>query len=202
VIPGEGGTGADAPEDEGLNTQAKVAVHVLNHGSRGCTKSFPVIMDCSDIIATCPGNDVDFFPVFFNLVEYQGFEYSVEWPGTYSCNFISCSYSTIGSIVWPAGAVPPETNQDWIGQAWEECQPHTIAIPGWGWIFEPGPATIRIVACTSTYGLYIGDCRWPSGLNQPVCYFAAGIGGALGDEPCGPSTIENTTWGGIKAIFK
>jgi hypothetical protein len=61
----------------GANPDAKVAVHVIPHGSRSCTKGFPVITNCAEIITTEPGPDVDAFPVFFDLVEYQGLDYGL-----------------------------------------------------------------------------------------------------------------------------
>ena len=90
----------------GLSPDAKVIVHVLPHTSRTCTKNFPTgISTCEDIITTEASTDCDCFPVFFNLTEYQGFDYSMTWPGTYSCVFTSCSVLTIGGIQWPGQGV-------------------------------------------------------------------------------------------------
>jgi hypothetical protein len=205
IIPGEGGNGALAPWWVGVNTEAKVAVHVLAHESRTCVDGLPTITDCFDIISTCPGNDVDFFPVFFDLVEYTGVEYSVEWPGTYSCGFTSCSDLTIGNIIWPAGTVPLEDRTDWISHAWFDCHTEPVAIPGWGWIYEPVPAMIRIVANTEGGFIWVAECGEPGSvyeLNEPVCNFAAGIAGAIGESACQPSSVRSSTWGGIKHLFR
>jgi hypothetical protein len=201
-IPGEQGRTVHAPAPLSVNYQAKVAVHVTPHAARACAKSFPVITDCSDIVATCAANDVDFFPVFFGLEEYQAVEYGVDWPGTYSCSFTICSYLQIGDIVWPAGTVPPRDRTDGISQIWDGCQQGSIAIPGWGWVNEPAPATIRIVPHPLAGHLVVADCRWLPILIVPTCNFAAGIAGATGEEPCGPSNVEPTTWSNIKAMFR
>jgi hypothetical protein len=201
IIIGEGGTGVPGPWNIGVNTNCKVAVHVLPHEVRTCTEGFPEITDCADIVAACSAGDVDFFPVFFDLNSYAGFEYSVEWPGTYSCAFTSCSGFTIGGIVWPANTVPYWDNSDYVAHAWENCQPGPIAIPGWGWIIESEPATITIVASTARGLLQVGSCdgSW----NVPVYSFSAGIGGGTGGQaPCGPAETESGTWGKVKSIFK
>ncbi len=200
IIAGEGGNGVPGPWHIGYNTNAKVAVHVMPHAARTCTDEFPVIADCSDIVASCPANDIDFFPVFYDLASFKGFEYSVDWPGTYSCAFTSCSDLTIGSIVFPAGTVPYWDGTDRVAHAWGTCQLDHIAVPGWGWICEPGPATITIVASSGSGYLQIGDCdqAW----NEPVSNFNAGMGGAAGQLPCGPAPVDGTTWGSIKRMFK
>lgn len=167
----------------------KVAVHVLDHESRTCTKNFPSIQGCGDIITTHEGPDVDAFPVFFDLVEYQGFDYSMVWPGTYSCAFTSCSDLTIGGVVWPG---------DGVSHAWYECQPGPVAIPGFGWIWDYG--MICIAPYPGTDQINIGDCT--GALDAPICIFCAGIGGYQGDDPCEPTATEQSTWGSIKSMFK
>lgn len=128
---------------------AKVAVHVVDHSSRSCSKNMPTITSCEDIITTNAGYNVDFFPVFFDLVEYQGIEYGVTWNGS-SCTFTSCSDLTIGDIV-NAG--------DGVSHAWSECQSGPVAIPGFGWIYSYG--SICIVPHPAAGGPNIGDCAAP-----------------------------------------
>jgi hypothetical protein len=159
----------------GLNTEGKVAVHVIPHDSRSCTKAFPLIPACSDIVYTEPGPDADCFPVFFDLVEYQGFDYGLTWPGMYSTVFTSCSDLTIGGIQFPG---------DGISHAWTECQPGPIAIPGWGWIYDYG--TVSVVAHPDVGIIKIGDCQDPVGLDATIASFYAGIGGFAGEDPCEP----------------
>ena len=57
----------------GANENAKAAIHVLAHDpDLTCSRNFPVIALCDEIVTTYEGcGDVDFFPVFFDLVEYQ-----------------------------------------------------------------------------------------------------------------------------------
>jgi hypothetical protein len=176
----------------GANPDAKVAVHVIPHGSRSCTKSFPVIATCADIIYTEPTPDADAFPVFFDLVEYQGLEYGMTWPGMYSTVFTSCSDLTIGGIVFSG---------DGISHAWTLCQPGPVAIPGWGWIYDYGVVCVVPSPENEEGVIAIGDCTPEP--DVPVCNFCAGIGGYDGDDPCqGPSANESSTWGGIKGMFK
>jgi hypothetical protein len=203
LIPGESGDAAlGLWHFTGSNAGFKVGVHVMPHEDRTCGRNFPVISSCADIVATTDANDVDFFPVFYDVTEYSCLEFSVEWPGTYSCVFSSCSPDGhFGRIVWPAGTVPVDDGEDWINFCCLAGQPGPIAIPGWGWICEPGPATIRIVPFTVSGLIRMLDCVGSGRSDEPVCSFAAGTGGALGEEPCGPSTAEPKSWGAIKAIF-
>ena len=176
----------------GLNANGKVAVHVEVHASRTCTKSFPTITSCADIIATEAGPEVDAFPVFFDLVEYQGFDYGLTWPGSYSCSFTSCSDLAIGTIMWPG---------DGISHAYYSCQPGPVAVTGWGWIY--GGGMVCVVDHPTAGKINIGDCSGQ--LDEPVCLYCAGIGGTIGDdpcEPCGPSGMSRQTWGGIKNLFR
>jgi hypothetical protein len=179
----------------------KVAVHVEPHHDRTCNRDFPTITDCSDIVSATLTGDVDFFPVFYGFEQYLGMEYGVDWPGTYSCAFTHCSFSALGDIQWPAGSVPQGDWIDGITHGYAECVHSPIAIPGWGWIYEPGPATIRVVPHPIAH--YIGVDLCSDGLNGHVgCSFAAGIGGAEGEQPCGPSLTQPSTWGHIKALFE
>ncbi len=172
----------------GANPEAKVAVHVLNHASRSCSKNFPSISGCQDIITTNEGINVDFFPVWFDLTEYQGFEYGVMWEGP-SCMFTSCSDLTIGDILYPG---------DGISHAWTSCQPGPVGIPGFGWIYSYG--MVMIVPHPESGELVVGDCA--SIVDPPICIFAAGTNGMLGDDPCAPTANEESTWGSIKSMFK
>jgi hypothetical protein len=173
----------------GANPDGKTAVHVIPHGSRTCAKGYPVVAGCGDIITTEPGLDVDAFPVFYDLNEYQGFDYGMTFPGPYSCAFTSCSDLAIGTIVWPG---------DGISHAWYVCQPGPIVLPGWGWIY--GSGEVHVVPHPTAGGPNIGDCAGE--LDVPVCYTFAGIGGFFGDDPCRPTATEQSTWGSIKGIFK
>jgi hypothetical protein len=166
------------------------AVHVLPHASRTCAKSFPTITGCEDIFTTEPGPDVDAFPVFFDLVEYQGFDYGMQWPGMYSAAFTSCSDLAIGTIQYPG---------DGISHAWYVCQPGPVAITGWAWIFDYG--LISIVPHPSAGGINVGDCLGE--IDQICTPFSAGIGGYIGDDPCGlPSGAESASWSSIKSLFR
>jgi hypothetical protein len=174
----------------GLNTQGKGAVHVMDYNNRrSCTSNFPTITGCADIVFTLPAASSHAFPVFFDLVEYQGFDYALNWPGLYTCIFNSCSDMAIGDIVNPG---------DGISHAWYTCQTGNVAIPGFGWVEDSG--MVCLVPHPTAGGPLMGDCS--GGLDSPVRTFCAGIGGATGDDPCEPTAIQATTWGAIKDMFK
>ena len=173
----------------GDNQDCKVAVHVLPHASRSCTKSYPAIMGCGDIITTEPGMDVDAFPVFFDLVEYRALEFGMSWPGLYSALYRSCSDLTVGNILFPG---------DGVYHIWEQCQIEPACVPGWAWIWDYG--MISIVDHPDYGHIYVTDCLGRR--DEPQCNFSAGIGGFVGDDPCEPTSAEPAKWGAIKAIFK
>ena len=160
----------------GPNPDARAAVHILPHDAgRTCTKGFPAITACMDIVDTYAGcDDVDFFPVFFDLVEYQGFEYGVVWPGSGSCAFTSCSDLTIGEII-NAG--------DGISHAWTACQPGPVAVTGWGWI-SASYGSVCLVPHPEGGGLQAGGCQ--TGVDEVVAAYCAGLCGEEGDLYCWP----------------
>jgi hypothetical protein len=160
----------------GQNPGAKVAVHVMPHSpKRLCADALSTIGGCEDIVHTLEAGDVDCFPVFFNLVEFQGCEYALSWPGTNSCTFTSCSDLVIGTMVNPG---------DGISHTWFECQTGGIAIPGWAWIYEPDSAQVCVVGHPVTGAIRVLDCH--EGLDEPSEEpFCGGIGGLAGDDPCG-----------------
>lgn len=185
----------------GINESAKVAVHLVPYDcNRACSRNFPEFTDCSDINTTyCGCGNIDFFPVFFDLVEYRGLEYAVEWPGLCSCVFSTCSYCQIGEIVWPG---------DGISQVWLDCRQHGVAVPGWGWITVDVPGQVCVVPHPMTGNITIAGCELPAetdDLDFPTAAFCGGVCGARGQNPCGgppeQATVA-TTWGSIKRVFK
>ena len=174
----------------GLNPSAKVAVHVLTHPSAAsCVKLFPVVNVCTDITTTNPGVSVDCFPVFFDMVEYQGFDYGMTFASGYSATFTSCSDLTIGTISDPGTG---------ISHAWYVCQYAPVAITGWAWLYSYG--MVCIVPHPEAGGPTIGDCH--GGNDGVICNFCAGTNGLIGDDPCWPTATEPNTWGSIKGMFK
>jgi hypothetical protein len=171
----------------GQNPGAKVAVHVMPHSpKRSCADALFTIGGCEDIVRTLETGDVDCFPVFFNLAEFQGCEYALSWPGTNSCTFTSCSDLVIGTIVNPG---------DGISHTWFECQTGGIAIPGWAWIEEPDSSQVCVIGHPMTHIINILDCN--EGLDQPSeDPFCAGIGGLAGDDPCGGGRGDSGEGGG------
>lgn len=155
----------------GPNPNAKYAVHLRPHASGSCTKNFPSISDCNDITTTDAGISVDAFPVFYDLVEYQGFDYGLTFSSGYSCTFTSCSDLTIGGIV---------NSGDGISHAWYACQYATVAITGFGWIYSYG--AVCIVAHPEAGPVQVGDCQ--GGGDYPTQGACAGTNGTAGENPC------------------
>ncbi|MGD9140724.1 MAG: hypothetical protein PVJ42_04210 [bacterium] len=158
----------------GHNFDGKVAVHVLPHEDRTCSKAFPVISYCGEIITTYEGcGDIDFFPVFFNLNGYTGMNYGMIWPGSGSCLFTSCSDFKIGDFTWSGGG---------MAQVWGECQGGPVGIPGWGWISCDEPGQICVVEHPENYVLSVADCLYQE--DEMRKSFCAGVCGAGGMDPC------------------
>ena len=176
----------------GMNADHKIGVHVLPHASRTCTKSFPVIGSCADIITTEPTADADCFPVFFDLVGVTAMEHGLTWPGLYSCAYTKCAGEfTIGDIFWPG---------DGVAYSWSTCQYVAVVVCGWGWIFDYGLVCPVVNPATGFMGT--ADCDFTE--DPPLDTYCAGIGGYQGDDPCvcDPSAVDASTWGGIKGMFK
>jgi hypothetical protein len=179
----------------GNNQSAKVGIHVLSHDpERGCFQNFPVIDDPSDIVFTYDGcsEEVDFFPVFFNLTECKCVEYGVVWPGSQTCTFTICSYSHIGQLV---------NSGDWIAQCWRDCQTGYAVIPGWGQVTMDQPGYVCLTEVEASGRIGILDCN--SSVDEPIANFCAGVCGTIGNDPLldPPATVA-TTWGGVKSLFR
>ena len=159
----------------GNNPGAKVAVHVLPHDpQRTCASGLPSPFLCFDITTTYAGcGDMDVFPVFFDLVEYRGVEYGLEWPGGESCAFTPCSDLHIGGLVWPG---------DGISQVWFGCKPGPSTVAGWGWIHTSEPGLVSVVPHPVTGEVQVLDCF--EAVDQPVYGTSAGVCGAVGGDPC------------------
>lgn len=157
------------------NPGAKIAVHVLPHeAGRTCNSGMPDLVLCTDINTTYEGcGDMDVFPVFYDVNEYLGVEYALEWPGSESCAFTSCSDLMIGGITWPG---------DGISQVWFGCRPGPTAIPGWGWIYTIEPGLVSVAPHPYTEEVQMLDCL--EAVDQPVYRASAGVCGFPGDDPC------------------
>jgi hypothetical protein len=178
----------------GANPEAKAALHLEPHESRTCAKNFPVIADQSDIIITHPNMEVDVFPVFFNLTEYQSFDYALWWPGLYSCAFTSCSDITTGTIVWP---------WDGVSHAWYTCKEGPIAVFAWAWITDIG--CLCLMSHPTFRAVRVGDCDGGSDNIDPSDRYRAGIGDCWPHCPGCPAdtvAVDPTSWGEIKSLFK
>jgi hypothetical protein len=160
----------------GTNPNAKVAVHVMPHASRSCTKNFPAIDGCEDIVYTYSGGgDIDFFVVFYDLTAYQGFQYTVTWPTEWGiCTFTSCSDLTIGGIEAPG---------DSVAHAYTLCDSSNVCIPGFGWLDAgEAPGYVQVVEAPRTYEIEVGGCEGEP--DSVILNSKAGVNGYTGDDPC------------------
>jgi hypothetical protein len=158
----------------GNNPGAKVAVHVVPHDdSRSCGTNFPDFYSICYIEYFYLGCDgIDVFPVFFDLVEYRGFEYSLTWQGSASCLFTSCSDLHIGDIT---------ASGEGISQVWFDCQ-YGWGIPGYGWIEPSQPTRICVTPHPIGGAVKVLDCF--NGVDEPPWNYCAGVCGEAGDDPC------------------
>ena len=179
----------------GTGREGMAAIHVLpRDASRTCTENFPQTDFCEEISWTEPACQVDFFPVFFGLDEFQGLEYGLTWPSAWgSITYVSCSDITLGEVVQPG---------DGISHSWSDCKTSPIIFAGYGRIDALGPGRISIVPHPATGTIKVITCHYGSYEAGPT--FSGGVCGAEGDEPCGggPQRVQPTTWGAIKAMFR
>ena len=183
----------------GINADHKAAIHVLPHESRSCTQNSPSIGACGDIVTTYAGcGDIDFFLVFYDLVRWQGMEYGLWWPPEWGeCVYTKCAGDLfIGDIA---------ASGDGLAAACFECQYSEIVIAGFAWVTAETPGVVCPVLspCPTAPHLGVGDCdEFGAELEFSRCAFCAGVCGAVGDDPCGPSDVEPATWSKIKSMFR
>ncbi len=176
----------------GQNPNMKCAVHVEAHNAKRACSGLVVIEDCTQIVTTYDDYSFDAMPVFFDLYGITGAEYSLNWPAwTYSAAWTGCSDFTIGGIKWPG---------DNISQTWTECQIQYAVICGWAWLYADDAGMICMGPHSESGFIGCTDCNFEE--ESPMCFFCAGVYGAVGDDPCEPTATEPSTWGSIKSMFK
>ncbi|MFZ1946834.1 MAG: DUF11 domain-containing protein [bacterium] len=179
------------------NSYAKIAVHIRAHGS-GC-KALPAFASCRDIVTTYPGcGDIDAIPVFYDLSEFLVVEFGLTWPAAWgSCSFTRCAGDlAIGYVVNPG---------DGIAISWTTCQQVWSVVPGIAWLAAGSPGLISPGPDPATGDIGVVNCAPSPGpyYDYPVLYARGGVCGLPGDGPCtGPTEVQPTTWGAIKAMFK
>jgi hypothetical protein len=182
----------------GANDQVKLAIHAKAHPT-SCTVNYPNFTHCSQITSTYPGSgDVDILPVFFDLKEYTVTEFGLEWPPAWgSMSWVRCRGTVAVGTVIRSG--------DGTAIAWSGCQRGWSIVPGYGWLAANTPGVIRPVPNPATDEYGVVDCEPSPGPYQDFpaaepC--GAGIGGAVGDDPCGGGGGNLSTWGEINSMFR
>jgi hypothetical protein len=174
----------------GANPTAKTAIHVRIHNAKaGCTTT---VTGCETIVTSLNALSIDAFTIHFSLVAHLGTSYGVMWPAAWgSATFNNCSDLVVGAITQPGQGA---------SHTWTACDYSGIAVSSFLWLYAYG-GTICPIGHPETGLNEVLDC-W-QGKDIPVCYFCAYAGGpGLGDDPCDPTGTEQSTWGGIKAIFE
>jgi hypothetical protein len=180
----------------GNSPNAKLAIHVRLHNAKaGCGVT---ITGCGDIVGTYAGDNIDVFPVFFDLNEYKGCSYSLDWPDwTYSAAFTNCADFVIGGIYWPG-------NTQYAAHAWTACETG-VCVPAFLWLYADGPGQIcPLDPEPLDLRLSVLDCE--EGEDTPTHACCAGVNGMAGDDPCDCPPWENptvpATWSAIKSLFE
>ena len=157
-----------------------MAIHVKAHPT-SCTANYPSFTHCSQIVPTYDGGgDVDVLPVFFELREYLGLEFGLDWPWAWgSISWVRCKGDiAVGEMAFPG---------DGTAMVWTSCQSSWSVVPGFGWLTTSGSGVVSAVPNPATGAYGVIDCTedepvYDYPLGQP---YNAGIGGAAGDDPCG-----------------
>ena len=183
--------------EAGANEGVKLAIHVKSHPT-SCASGYPSFTHCSQIAFTYDGGgDVDVLPVFFELREYYVVEFGLDWPWTWgSISWVRCKGDiAVGTIARPGEGTAID---------WTTCQSGWSVAPGFGWLSVSGSGVVRAVPNPATGDYGVVDCTpddpvydYPFG--EP---YGAGVGGAAGDDPCQIKGGSESSWGGIKSMFR
>jgi len=182
----------------GSNDRLKIGIHVKSHPT-SCASGIPVFNSCHEIVSTYAGcGDVDVLPVFFDLSEFTVTEFALSWPEEWgTMTWVRCKGTIdVGTI---------SRSGDGTAVAWSTCQSTWSVVPGFGWLDAGTAGLVRIVPNTATGDYGVVDCESGTepGYDYPVFDPApAGVCGATGGDPCVPEGGAESTWGGIKAMYR
>jgi hypothetical protein len=142
-------------------------------------------------------------PVFFDLNAYTVAEASVIWPETTwgSGSWVRCKGDVaVGILQHSADQVAFDPQTRGFAIAWSTCQSGYSVAPGYCWLPAITSARICPASNPATGDMGVVDCA--SRYAHPIVTFCAGVMGPEGDSPCQYTTVQPTTWGSIKAMFK
>ncbi|MFZ1947356.1 MAG: hypothetical protein WAW06_07390, partial [bacterium] len=186
--------GLSVPGYAGNNEGHKIGVHIKSHPT-SCIQGYPSFGTCGNITSTYAScGDVDVMPVFFDLTEYLVVEVGLKWPDEWgSMSWVRCKGDlSIGDIA---------SSGDGTAVSWTICQQTWSVAPGFGWITALTPGLIHAVTNPATGDYGVVDCDFSRGPSYDYPLFepsAAGVCGAIGDDPCNPKGGHESTWGEIK----
>lgn len=146
--------------------------------------------------AGCGG--VDVLPVFFDLSEFTVTEFGLTWPDQWgTMSWVRCKGTiAVGTISRPG---------EGTAIAWSSCQSTWSVVPGVGWLDASIAGLVRVIPNPPTGDYGTADCEPNPGPYYDYPVFvpsAAGVCGAAGGDPCMPEGGKESTWGGIKAIYR
>jgi len=174
----------------GSNPNVKAVVHVQSYSAKNNCGNLQTFTTCEDFVTTNGEAQLHALPIFFDATGITGVEYALTWPGGSSAGWTGCGDFAIGGIQWSG---------DSISQTWTLCQMGYAVVCGLAWIY-PGAGFICMVPHGESGFIGVTDCDFQP--DTPMCFFCAGVGGEIGDDPCEPTATEASTWGGIKSMFK
>jgi hypothetical protein len=188
----------------GANANGKIAVHIKAYPT-SCTKGYPTFTSCSQIRTTYSGGDAHVMPVFYDLAEYTAVEVGLNFAAYCSNSWVKCKGDmSVGIIIRSADAADQPVDRRGTYVSWNTCQNSWAVAPGYLWTCSSSPSRFCPAPNPATGKFGFEDCASVPGpsYDDPVLVSCGGMQGAVGDDPCGPTDTEPTTWGAIKSIFR
>jgi hypothetical protein len=182
--------GSTTPDNQNL----KVILHVEAHATRTCSKNMPTLSNRTDLVRMWDTHtDVDVFFVLFSYDSLTGVQFGLKWPRDWGSAFTyHCGDLAIGSISAPG---------DGISLTWQDCQSSDVRPQywpvAWTWLDPVSDGEVEI----TPHFLMTADCAFQE--SKPESIFNAGLNvDPYEGPPGGGVSVQPTTWGGVKAMFR
>jgi len=198
-VAGQAFAGTNPLINLALDVQAKAKTR-----SSGSCVGMPVYSSCSSIVQEAAATgEKDVIICLYNFVGLTAAEFAIDWTPDYSYvsfgSFTKCS--TLDVTVIGPGRISTQL-------AWSSCQvPGSGGILVAGWFRAIGLAggSRFEVGATDQGNLATRDCAFATDLFHTVHGGRiARPAGPADLAPCvqGPTAVENTTWSGVKALYR